>query len=1826
MRQKQLLIFTVLIALLFPLGSWAKLNSGDEAATAKAKVMVVTTMDGRKTKLGLKNTPIITIETPYLVYKSDVAEARFELDQLRDIKYEDVTPILGDASGDGVINRADVDETVQYIFGKPSGDFIFSNANTNHDQKVNAADIVQISDLVKNPNINDISKSRSAANSDDQATYSQQHQYAIYNYRNDNDFNAFLNVDIDKIIYSNIGLDGTEYKNAVVQEVWTPDSVYRIPIQAIDSIGFRAPEPIMREGVFHITEDHIPYTRRVEELTITFSSNIPSSMLPKMGQVVVCDIYDEPYEDGFAGRVVNIVKNEESTRVECEEIGLDDVYDQIIYVGKTILYEDNEDNPVKNKTRLSLDWDGTIEIPLGKFSIKVGDDSDASVNLSAKPSINIDYLVAYNVKGVDDQFKIVARPKLEFGLDYKIKIKKKKEYEDYLGFIPVETGLPGLRCKIRFGAFLKVEGSISLNGSLKYVTETSAGFDSSLDENYGFFYSVDSGWEEPEVTLSLEGSLFCGPAMQIFCYILYEKGFPSVKFNLRPGYELSGKLEISSDAITEYGFSMYDMLKDSKLSFAGKLNADASASVFGKKFDLLSYTLSPDWLKEEAYLFPTFTKPELCDLKSDFTPTALVSEVSRRTLFTTSVGMGVYDEFGRRLNEDAALYPYQNKAIPTKTCVEHDMKNYTVGTYNVRPIVKNIFGTFEASPVATFKVPSPVSFENSTITVQKNNSKVVALHDGWGSYEIINGDVEVAKASFFPDSFTPGGGAGGGGGTSWPNDSFAGNGAGGGGGSSWFNGDSSSSSTENKPQIYIEGIGVGKTTIQVKDMRSNETASILVVVTDEEITPLELSSTLLTLEEGKEGTVTVSSGSGKYTAESSKSDVATVKVSKGKIQVTAIKAGSTTITVTDMETNQTAIIEVSVTEAEPETPYIPVQTETIVVKGVPFTMVAVEGGSFMMGSPDDDPDAGGIYSDEKPQHRVILSNFAIGQTEVTQALWKVVMGDNPSTNIGYKKPVEQVGWDLCQTFISKLNALTGRTFRMPTEAEWEYAARGGKNSKGYKYAGSNDIDEVAWNINNSEETTHIVGTKNSNELGLYDMSGNVWEWCQDWYDWTYYSNSPEINPCNTTEVTSNDEADHQHIHRGGSISYIIKDLRNAMRGDFRNDPNLYLKGLRLVVSDGKTGYNKTTAEDEAYAAYDNGILSFYCDGDRFSKGGETYDMPDYESSPDWHRNSSDMSRYINGESVKRVVFDSSFAKARPKCTMAWFADMSTITEIEGLQYLNTSEVTFMSEMFYKCSSLKTLDVSHFNTSKVSHMGYMFDECSSLTSLDVSHFNTSEVTNMQSMFRKCSSLTGLDVSNFDTSKATTMSNLFAGCSNLTTLDVSHFDTSQTTDMYSMFWGCSGLSGIDVSNFNTSKVTNMTWMFGGCSSLNSIDISNFDISGLVDGDDENALQGMFYDCNNLKTIKCGELWNMKSTANSSDMFIGCTSLVGGQGTKYDSNHTDGEYARIDGGPNSPGYFTSVNAVTIKVEPQDIDFGTMTNGSSKTDYFIVYNTGRDNLVFHLDYSTLDGVFNVLEGGEETVLKPGESKKYTVTCTIPKDYEYYGGGVAIYVRSNASNDESIMVGVGVNVIHEEKKEIYVTPTEIDFGRVELGTDKTANFTVTNNKSTDVTFSVPYWGDYFDVSDTNEDITLAPGESKVFTITAHGMKRGSQASCEFRINVNTEEDMEMPTVKATLTGWDTKPLTLATNSISLSRGEEKEVEIVYGSLNYELTSDDPHLFTANIADHGRSGGGWYDNYSSTTCFVRIEARATAEKATIRVKDKDTGEEVALQVTIDAVD
>ena len=230
---------------------------------------------------------------------------------------------------------------------------------------------------------------------------------------------------------------------------------------------------------------------------------------------------------------------------------------------------------------------------------------------------------------------------------------------------------------------------------------------------------------------------------------------------------------------------------------------------------------------------------------------------------------------------------------------------------------------------------------------------------------------------------------------------------------------------------------------------------------------------------------------------------------------------------------------------------------TIPVKdGISIDMVRVEAGTFTMGATAEMKDP---YIDEKPTHQVTLTNdYYIGKNEVTQALWQAVMGNNPSWFKGDNLPVEQVSWDDCQDFLSKLNLITGKTFRLPTEAEWEYAARGGNKSRGYQYSGSNNISDVAWYTANSGRKTHAVGTKQPNELGIYDMSGNVWEWCQDWKG--FYSSFSQVNPTGA-------DSGSDRVYRGGSWSYFASLCRSSCRNSYSPDGRYSSLGLRLVLSE-----------------------------------------------------------------------------------------------------------------------------------------------------------------------------------------------------------------------------------------------------------------------------------------------------------------------------------------------------------------------------------------------------------------------------------------------------------------------------------------------------------------------------------------------------------------------------------------------------------------------------------------------------------------------------------
>lgn len=229
------------------------------------------------------------------------------------------------------------------------------------------------------------------------------------------------------------------------------------------------------------------------------------------------------------------------------------------------------------------------------------------------------------------------------------------------------------------------------------------------------------------------------------------------------------------------------------------------------------------------------------------------------------------------------------------------------------------------------------------------------------------------------------------------------------------------------------------------------------------------------------------------------------------------------------------------------------------VEGVSFCMILVEHGRFMMGATEEQE---GPADDEKPAHEVIITrDYYIGETQVTQELWNAIMEDNPSYFEVDDRPVESVSWIVCQKFIRALNrklrtTLAGWKFRLPTEAEWEFAARGGNNSLGYQYAGSDDLCEVAWCSDNSDDETHSVAELEPNELGIYDMSGNVWEWCQDWYG--EYSCSTQANPTGPSDGN-------YRVIRGGCWDANAFDGRLSFRDIVINDKYDNV-GFRLVLS------------------------------------------------------------------------------------------------------------------------------------------------------------------------------------------------------------------------------------------------------------------------------------------------------------------------------------------------------------------------------------------------------------------------------------------------------------------------------------------------------------------------------------------------------------------------------------------------------------------------------------------------------------------------------------
>ncbi len=728
-----------------------------------------------------------------------------------------------------------------------------------------------------------------------------QNQFAIYNYRNDGDFNAWLDIDVEKITYSCTDLDGVEHDDIVVQEVWTPDSVYRIPISAIDSIGFRAPKIEYRDNVFHITEAHLPYIISVDDNSITFSNSLPENMRPHVGQVITSDTFESPLSDGFAGKVTSTNNVSGTFHVVCEAVQVTDVFKKLVIVGKA--YAVNEASAkhgqrfAPKKLKDYLDTDKVeFEFP-GKVSVKIGD----FISISDEVSMSADYYVYVDLPRFKLRATVTGNHDLKTDwtidsdkiLEWLGHDKEKSEPEWATPVWPI-VSIPGVfNFGVRAGAFLAPSVKLSLTGSTPLTFSHTFGVEFSNTDTWSWIptvtpiMSAHSELGTPDITLSLEGKLFAGIALGVKTVLIGDKVL-SGDITGRFGPEFDAKMQMQQKLGDDDQFDWYSLLKDSKMGVQLKADAKVKAKVFGENLtDKLSWDWKwpiPQW-SDFRYLFPDFTKPELRHW-SMANPLSMYTTPSRDLIMPVQVGIGLFDASGVKqadyYNDGWYLLDVNWHDKDTRI----DIGNLTPGeTYTCRPLLNFMgLGEIKADPRTSFTVPQPVSLETTTITVQKDKAQYVAINGGWGDYSVVVLDKSVCTAELKQD------------------------------GDSHF--------------IQIVGNKVGTATIKLTDERSKKEVTLNVSVI--RASSLTLAKNSVELSVGGKEYVKILSGSESYEVTTDNPSVVSVSLSTISISgggrteeqstthtvfdavIEALSVGKAVVTVKDLSSGEIAKINVTV--------------------------------------------------------------------------------------------------------------------------------------------------------------------------------------------------------------------------------------------------------------------------------------------------------------------------------------------------------------------------------------------------------------------------------------------------------------------------------------------------------------------------------------------------------------------------------------------------------------------------------------------------------------------------------------------------------------------------------------------------------------------------------------------------------------------------------------------------------------------------------------------------------------------------------------------------
>lgn len=1077
-----------------------------------------------------------------------------------------------------------------------------------------------------------------------------------FQYQKDDGFEAFLLDRVDSIVYSRFDLDSVLHDDVVVQEVWFQGQVQRFLIDTIDSISFYKPETQYCDEVYHLTAFHVPYTIGIDSLTLTFDPSIPSDRLPLVGQVVVSDVRTHPYERGFAGRVRQIDRTTEGIVLVCDRVSIVDIYKQLVAVGHVEATPDDEgpNQPGSTRHRVSVQdenyqliKDKVIEFPLKVMTItdtiSYSIDYTVNIGLLKKPVVKVYVNGRHGMKG---ESKLTTKD-------------KEKEWDVWPDLLSWNFPIPGLEIltvSLKLGGFAYAGGNMELIGEVPLTMTHRLGFEWE-DNQLTPIKKFDYKWGDPEVTLDVKGTLRAGVMMQLGINLISDQ-IVSANITGKIGPQLDADLVLSSDGVRD--LSWYQALKDTKATLSLYTGLDAAFEVFGNDIeDVLNIKLKDpieeNWFKTERYLLPEFTTPQLVPYTSDYdgySLTSIMTKPSRSTLLPVGVGIGMFDRGGNRIAEKWAGQWWTDDPKKPAKKVQYDLSTADPHQSHIfRPIVRLLGTTIDAYPEVEFTVPGKITLAENSVMMNEGTSKIIEITDGWGIYHnILNQDVVKVTIYGEPDGkhylrldalqagevtidvddvrtgktvsvrvkvvdpnalivnpynvtvaekqtadVTVKGGSG----------QYR---------VSTYDTDKIQVGVDGNI-VHITALTPGEAIILVQDSQSDYFANIQVKV-DPTPKSVYLAQNSINMTAGDTRTIEISGKNGQIEIYkeadflniiSDTPDVATVRLTPGNtyymLKVYALKEGVAHVTIEDTTTGDQSTMEVNVGPTSSST-YTVTDGDytTYVVNGVPFKMINVEGGTYMMGRTPEQavdyidknihfldlyidrvrPSIDG-YKLDVPAHEETVTDFSIGEKQVTWELYKAVMGEGNGKD---DEPLAIAKSDI-DKFITRLCEITKLPFRQPTEAEWEYAARGGKNSKGYKYPGTNDVTAASFGV--------------PNELGISGLVGGYPEVCKDYWErggtvmvreWGAQEPNHSIIPWISYRGRYYDYHDTGlRLALGGYVCFPDKWLEDEdwLTYFWPNNLKLPLWGERsLPIRGGYGEYEVTCKDPEIATAYTNG--------------------------------------------------------------------------------------------------------------------------------------------------------------------------------------------------------------------------------------------------------------------------------------------------------------------------------------------------------------------------------------------------------------------------------------------------------------------------------------------------------------------------------------------------------------------------------------------------------------------------------------------------------------